>query len=101
MKHPLLSHHEQQSALLELNQMTTESWCISDGKIKKTFTFENFVTAFGFMTRVALIAEKMNHHPEWSNVYRDVHIELVTHHSNGITALDFALAKRIEAIAST
>jgi 4a-hydroxytetrahydrobiopterin dehydratase len=59
---------------------------------------KNFVEAFGFMTQVALIAEKMNHHPEWHNVYRTVEIHLTTHDVGGLSELDFALAQQIDRI---
>jgi 4a-hydroxytetrahydrobiopterin dehydratase len=61
--------------------------------ITKTFTFKNFNEAFGFMARVALKAEKMDHHPEWSNVYKTVEVTLSTHDAGGLTDLDIALAK--------
>lgn len=64
--------------------------------IARRYSFEDFVAAFGFMTRVAIEAEKLNHHPEWSNVYRHVDITLTTHDAGGLTALDFALARAIE-----
>lgn len=67
--------------------------------IVKRFVFRNFRVAFGFMTEVAFEAEAMEHHPEWSNVYRTVDIALSTHDAGGITALDVALAKKIDAIA--
>lgn len=70
-----------------------------ESRIRRTLEFRNFVQAFGFMTRVALWAEKLDHHPDWSNVYRTVHIELWTHDSGGLTELDFALAEKIDAIA--
>jgi 4a-hydroxytetrahydrobiopterin dehydratase len=60
--------------------------------------FTDFVQAFGFMTRVALQAERLDHHPEWCNVYRTVTIDLATHDAGGITALDYELATRIEAV---
>ena len=66
--------------------------------IAKTFTFKDFSEAFGFMSRVALIAEKMDHHPEWSNVYRKVDIVLSTHDAGGVTEKDIALALAIEAL---
>ncbi len=68
--------------------------------IAADFRFDNFAAAFAFMTRVAFIAESMNHHPEWSNVYNRVHIVLTTHDASGVTAKDFALAEAIENIAS-
>jgi 4a-hydroxytetrahydrobiopterin dehydratase len=73
-------------------------WELVDGKLGKTFRFDSFVSAFGFMASVALIAESMNHHPEWSNVYNRVAIALTTHDVGGLSDLDFALARRIEDI---
>jgi 4a-hydroxytetrahydrobiopterin dehydratase len=67
--------------------------------ISRRFSFGDFVEAFGFMTEVALEAEKMNHHPEWTNVYRHVDIRLTTHDAGGLTELDLALARAIERIA--
>ena len=74
-------------------------WTEKNDKLIKTFEFNNFVEAFGFMTKVAIIAEKMNHHPNWSNVYNKVSIELNTHDAGGIvTHKDRKLAKAIDAI---
>jgi 4a-hydroxytetrahydrobiopterin dehydratase len=67
--------------------------------IARTFTFRNFNEAFGFMTRAALVAEKMDHHPEWRNVYKTVEVVLATHDAGGVTALDVDLAKAMNAIA--
>jgi 4a-hydroxytetrahydrobiopterin dehydratase len=67
--------------------------------ITRHFAFANFVDAFGFMTRVALIAEKMDHHPEWFNVYRTVEITLSTHDAGGLTENDIALAREINRLA--
>lgn len=69
--------------------------------ITKTFTFKNFNSAFGFMTRVALEAEKRDHHPEWFNVYNRVDITLTTHDADGLSQRDVDLAKVIDQIAST
>ena len=66
--------------------------------IGKTFRFADFSAAFGFMSRVALAAEAMNHHPDWSNVWNRVEIVLTTHDDGGVTAKDIALARRIEEI---
>ncbi len=66
--------------------------------IEKEFTFKNFNEAWGFMTQVALLAEKMDHHPDWSNVYRKVRILLTTHDVGGLSEKDFALAGQIEAL---
>lgn len=75
-------------------------WELTDGKLQRTLAFDNFVQAFGFMTSVALLAESMNHHPEWSNVYHRVTIGLNTHDVGGISQLDFDLAKKINELAS-
>ena len=68
--------------------------------ITKTFVFADFNAAFGFMTRAALVAEKMDHHPEWSNVYKTVNVTLSTHDAGGLTALDIALAEAMDRIAN-
>jgi 4a-hydroxytetrahydrobiopterin dehydratase len=67
--------------------------------IAKTFTFKDFNEAFGFMSRVALVAEKNDHHPEWRNVYKTVEVVLATHDAGGVTARDVALAKAMDGIA--
>lgn len=67
--------------------------------IRRTFTFRDFNEAFGFMSRAALVAEKMDHHPEWSNVYKTVEVVLATHDAGGLTALDVKLAKAMNDIA--
>src|SRR5215203_4978242 len=77
-----------------------DSWKVVNGKINKTFEFDDFVQAFGFMTKVAMNAEKMNHHPEWFNVYNRVRIDLVTHDVNGISNYDIELARIIDTIAN-
>ena len=74
-------------------------WELAEGALHKTFRFASFVQAFGFMASVALVAEAMNHHPDWTNVYNRVTIALHTHDVGGISALDFTLAKRIEELA--
>ena len=74
-------------------------WEVQDNNsIKRKFHFENFIQAFSFMTKVAIIAEKMSHHPEWRNVYSEVEINLTTHDLGGISNLDFKLAKAIDEI---
>lgn len=72
-----------------------EGWKFVTGKLNRIFQFQNFIQAFGFMTRVALEAEKMNHHPEWFNVYNRVEISLVTHDLNGVSTYDMKLARSI------
>ena len=74
-----------------------DGWEVQHGKLHKTYAFADFVEAFGFMTQVALTAEKMDHHPEWSNVYNTVVLNLSTHDVGGITDLDFDLARAIDA----
>lgn len=75
-----------------------EGWVLANDatSISKTFKFGNFVEAFGFMTECAIHAEKLNHHPEWSNVYRTVEVLLTTHDSKGLTELDFDLAAKMD-----
>lgn len=80
-----------------------EGWAKADGErdaITRTFKFDDFNAAFGFMTRIALKADKMDHHPEWFNVYNKVEIVLTTHDCDGVSALDVELAKFINAAAS-
>ncbi len=67
--------------------------------IRRRFEFRDFNEAFGFMTRAALVAEKMDHHPEWSNVYRTVEVTLSTHDAGGLTARDVALAREMSRLA--
>jgi len=74
-----------------------KGWALGEeGRIQKEFRFADFVTAFGFMTRVALIAESMDHHPEWANVYNRVDVALFTHDVGGITAKDLELAAAVD-----
>lgn len=75
-----------------------DGWSLTDGKLTREFKFPDFVRAFGFMTSAAIEAEKMNHHPEWSNVYNKVRVQLVTHDAKGITELDFKLARKLDAL---
>ena len=74
----------------EVNKL--QGWKVVSGKLNRTFEFESFVEAFGFMTKIAMEAEKMNHHPEWFNVYNKVKVDLVTHDVNGISNYDIKLA---------
>jgi 4a-hydroxytetrahydrobiopterin dehydratase len=78
-----------------------DGWSLENGKLSRDFKFANFIEAFGFMTRAAIEAEKMDHHPEWSNVYSKVSVQLVTHSADGITSLDVALAMKMNALASS
>lgn len=74
-------------------------WAEAAGKLHKTYEFASFSEAFGFMTRAALAAERMDHHPDWSNSYRTVRVDLVTRSAGGITRLDLALAAEMEQLA--
>ncbi|MFZ0280726.1 MAG: 4a-hydroxytetrahydrobiopterin dehydratase [Bacteroidales bacterium] len=84
---------EEVTRYLELN---LEGWTLGDTGIKREFKFANFVQAFSFMTSVALEAEKINHHPDWSNSYNRVSIVLMTHSAGGITENDLNLANSVE-----
>ncbi len=75
-------------------------WTLEGVRISRTFVFPTFVEAFGFMSSLAIVAEKMNHHPEWSNVYNRVEITLTTHDVDGLSEYDVALAERAEALAN-
>ncbi|MCS5637205.1 MAG: 4a-hydroxytetrahydrobiopterin dehydratase [Myxococcota bacterium] len=77
---------------------TLPCWQLEGGKLHRLFEFPDFIAAFGFMSQAALIAETLNHHPEWSNVYNRVDIHLTTHDAGGISELDFELAKRLDAL---
>ncbi len=84
-----------------LAALADHGWSIADGRdaISKTFTFSDFNEAFGWMTRVALVAEHMNHHPEWSNVYKTVEVTLSTHDVGGLSQLDAAMASKMDRLA--
>ena len=98
MSRPKLTDTEIADSLAKLNASLDVPWEFVAGKLHKGFRFPDFVAAFGFMTRAALVAEAMDHHPEWCNVYNRVEVDLRTHDAGGITALDFELARRMEAL---
>ena len=75
------------------------AWKIRSGKLHREYQFADFVTAFGFMSSAALVAQRMNHHPEWFNVWNTVRIDLTTHDAGGISALDLTLAQIMEELA--
>lgn len=81
----------------EINARLSEvpGWAVQGDKLHREFTFTDFVDGFGFMSRVALLAETAGHHPEWFNVYNTVRIDLATHDVNGISQSDFDLANKI------
>lgn len=74
------------------------AWQVQGKTLQRSFQFNDFVEAFGFMSRVALLAEQRNHHPEWSNVYNRVSITLTTHDLDGLSSLDVDLARAIDAL---
>ncbi|WP_219907577.1 4a-hydroxytetrahydrobiopterin dehydratase [Aphanothece hegewaldii] len=86
------------STEIDLALTKLEGWKIKDDKLHRELQFNSFVEAFGFMSSVALVAESMGHHPEWSNVYNRVTIDLVTHDAGGITAMDIELATKINGL---
>ena len=93
---PLCNQHELQEFLHQNPQ-----WLVQDGKLHREYQFASFVQAFGFMAQVAQLAEAMNHHPDWSNSYNRVKVELITHTSGGITRLDMELALKMDEISSS
>ena len=84
--------------MTDITALRASGWTLrSDGKaLEKTFVFKNFSQAFGWMTRVAMVAETLNHHPEWSNVYKTVTVTLITHDTGGLTELDIKLATKMD-----
>jgi 4a-hydroxytetrahydrobiopterin dehydratase len=92
-----LEQSEIAKALDDLNELAMDTpWIIENGKLSKTFKFKSFIRAFGWMSQMAIWAEKLKHHPEWFNVYNKVEVKLVTHDVDGISELDFELAKKME-----
>src|SRR5215813_12051575 len=91
---PKLSEAELQAALAGL-----PAWSIKDGKLHREYKFGDFVHAFGFMATSAIAIERMNHHPEWFNVYNRVVVDLTTHDAGGISARDFKLAALLDSFA--
>ena len=88
-----LAETEIVAELLALN-----GWTVANGNLHRAFEFKDFSAAFGFMTRVAIAAEKMNHHPDWSNSWNKVTVDLCTHSAGGLTKNDFELAGKIQQI---
>lgn len=94
-----LKQEECELKLAALNELSDSAWTINERPaLQTTLTFDNFIQAWGFMSKVALYAEAHNHHPEWFNVYNRVNIELTTHDAGGISELDFAFAHAVEAL---
>ena len=91
-----LDHQATERALQALNAATTRPWQVNADRLCKQFRFPTFVEAFAFMTAAALVAERMNHHPEWRNVYNRVEVELTSHDAAGLTGRDFRLAEAMD-----
>jgi len=85
---------------LERELKDLAGWRMAGGKLRREYRFHDFVEAWGFMSSAALVVQQMDHHPEWSNVYGTVVVELVTHDAGGVTLRDVELARRMEAIAA-
>jgi 4a-hydroxytetrahydrobiopterin dehydratase len=83
---------------VELRLEDDSQWKLVDNKLYRRLVFEDFIHAFGFITQIAILAEKSNHHPEWANVYRTVDIYLTTHEVSGVSDRDFELMEAIERI---
>jgi len=85
----------------DLAPLLSQGWALVEGRdaIHKTYVFRNFIEAFGFMTKAALWAEKWDHHPEWSNVYKTVDVTLTSHDVNGLSARDVKLAAKMDKLA--
>lgn len=81
---------------IEAGLQGLSGWNVKDDKLHRELKFKNFVQAWGFMTQVAILAEQMDHHPEWRNVYSQVTIDLTTHEAGGISQRDFELARKID-----
>ena len=84
------------AAEIEEELQRLDGWSLQNGKLHKDLTFDDFVAAFGFMTQAALVAEAMQHHPEWFNVWNRVSIDLTTHDVDGISDKDFAFAAKVD-----
>lgn len=89
-----------EAAVLEVALRALEDWTLREGKLHRSFVFRDFVEAFGFMAEVALVAERSDHHPEWSNVYKRVTVDLTTHEAGGITTRDLELARAMDRLAA-
>ena len=85
-----------EESLLNNFLVKNPSWTLYNKTIKKQFNFKNFIDAFGFISKVALLSEKMDHHPNWQNIYNKVTIELTTHDMGGLTTKDIKLAEAID-----
>ena len=93
-----LSPEQVKKNISALNESGTECWTIENEHLRREFVFEDFAQAFDFMAKIALLAEEMDHHPNWENVFNRVSIALITHDLGGLSSLDFELAHKINAV---
>ena len=96
-----MNTQEAQQAFAVLQQQAQAPWQLQEDSLQTQWKFKNFLQAMAFMNAVAEVAERMNHHPEWSNVYNRVNVRLTTHDAGGLTALDFELAQAMDSLAIT
>jgi len=93
-----LNPEQIEKSISALNESGAECWIIENEHLRREFVFEDFAQAFSFMTKVALLAEELDHHPNWENVFNRVSIALSTHDLGGLSSLDFELARKINAV---
>jgi 4a-hydroxytetrahydrobiopterin dehydratase len=96
-----MNTQDAQQAFAVLQQQAQAPWQLQDDSLQTQWKFKNFLQAMAFMNAVAEVAERMNHHPEWSNVYNRVNVRLTTHDAGGLTVLDFELAQAMDSLAVT
>lgn len=96
-----MSIEKMSSQQIEAGLKDLPDWTIKDEKLHRELKFKNFVQAWGFMTQVAILAQEMDHHPEWFNVYSRVTIDLTTHEADGISTRDFELAQKIDKVVTS
>jgi 4a-hydroxytetrahydrobiopterin dehydratase len=96
-----MANHKMSEAEIREELAKLPEWSLEGEKLQRTFRFADFVAAFGFMARCALVAERMNHHPEWYNVYGLVRVDLTTHDCGGISQRDFTLARHMNRLAAS
>ncbi len=95
-----MARHKLSDTEIQAGLAARPGWTLVAGKLHREYKFTNFIQAFSFMTSAALVAERMNHHPEWFNVYGTVRVDLTTHDVGGISQLDFKLAEKMDALAT-
>ena len=96
-----MSIQKMTSAQIEAELKNLQGWELKNDKLHRELKFKNFVQAWGFMTQVAILAQEMDHHPEWFNVYSRVTIDLTTHEAKGISSRDFELAQKIDKVVAS